>query len=52
MPRLTNSATNVVVNVSDETAARLGSEWVADGDAPAKRGAPGRPKKAESSDKK
>lgn len=27
MPRLTNSRTRVVVNVSDDTAARLGDEW-------------------------
>lgn len=29
MPRLTNSATGVVVNVDDATAARLGAEWAA-----------------------
>lgn len=27
MPRLTNRNTGVVVNVSDETARRLGDEW-------------------------
>ena len=27
MPRLRNSQTGAVVSVSDETAARLGSEW-------------------------
>lgn len=27
MPRLRNSVTGVVVNVSDETAATLGPEW-------------------------
>lgn len=37
MPRLRNSQTGAVVSCSDETAARLGGEWVAaDEAAPAK----------------
>ena len=30
MPRLTNDATGAVVNVSEETAKRLGAGWSAD----------------------
>lgn len=44
MARLRNSA-GVVVNVSDELAAKLGKDWVS-ADEPAKR-KPGRPKKNE-----
>jgi hypothetical protein len=43
--RLRNVKSGAVVSVTDEKAARLGSEWV-DADAPPKRG-PGRPKKAD-----
>ncbi len=46
MPRLRNTQSGVVVNVSDDTAARLGSEWEP-ADKPAPRKAPA--KKAASS---
>jgi len=36
MPRLTNSLTGVVVNVDEETASRLSSEWESADEAPAK----------------
>lgn len=44
MPRLRNVHSGAVVNVSDDTAARLGSEWVEDNKsepkkAPAKKAA-------------
>ena len=41
MPRLVNSETGVTVNVDDDTAARLGSEWkpVEGKAAPAKKAA-------------
>lgn len=48
MPRLKSIETGVVVSVSDETAALLGSEWV-DEEAPVKR-SPGRPKKTDITD--
>ena len=43
MPRLVNTKTGVVANVSEETAARLGSEWErVDGAEPEKKPAPKR----------
>ena len=41
MPRLRNSLTGVVVNVDDETAGRLNSEWE-----PAESGSEEKPKRA------
>lgn len=44
MPRLINTRTRVVVNVSDDTAARLGDEWTpADQPKPAKRSSKRKP---------
>lgn len=42
MPRLVNTKTGVVANVSEETAARLGSEWQHVEDEPEKKPAPKR----------
>lgn len=46
MPRLRNVNTGAVMSVSDETASRLGSEWVP-AEKPAEPVKRGRPKKPE-----
>jgi len=43
MPRLTNKATGVVVNVDEATAARLGADWATEGESTKRK--PGRPRK-------
>lgn len=53
MPRLRNSRTGVVVNVSDATATRLGDEWTSAEGKPEpapKKKTPARRRKAASSD--
>lgn len=51
MPRLRNSQTGAVVSCSDETAARLGSEWSPVDNAPAKSAPkPRRKRKSDSDD--
>lgn len=49
MPRLRNGQTGAVVSCSDETAARLGSEWSPVDSAPAKP-KPRRKRKSDSDD--
>lgn len=48
MPRLRNVQSGAVVSCSDETAARLGSDWqpVEESKAPAKKSAASRPTKS------
>ena len=48
MPRLINSETGVVVNVDDDTAARLNAEWKQEArKAPAKKAAASKSSKSE-----
>jgi hypothetical protein len=52
MPRLRNTQSGVVVNVDDDTAARLGSEWEAESKTASKKSASTRKSSSTASDDK